>query len=220
MEKKPQDQPQQESTEFSSLSTMADNKVVRSLVFAGAGLTALATASGTAWKEFYKEVCEHEPFRTMRSTRKAETSRVRAEIDAKVKRLPEGEGQDIIKAGVERIKTIEKNYSNDFNSALRRQGIRTDRIGGSFDRFKTLGAFDRMDIMMTAGASLAVTLGGYFLLNQSVRMKANNEQQDNNIRVLSARIDQAEQRRNEQYDRGQSFAERSQHAEKGAGAER
>lgn len=191
--------PQSDPAALPAFATLADNKHVRNGVFVGSALVALATAAGSIWQEFYNEVKHNAPFNALRKKRNEMKDIVRME----------GENRNWSPERVkENVRAIEKHYSKSFNEALGRQGISTKPLRGTFDRLMELGTFDRLNIAMKTGASLAVTLGGYYLVNQNVRMRANNKHQDEQLRRLGSRIDAQTDRQVALYERASALADK------------
>lgn len=172
------------------IETLGDNKLVRNTVFVGASLVALGTAVASIWQEFYSEIVNQEPFKALRENRDREKGNVRASVDTW--------GHGKVKT---ELKAVDARYTEQVTQALEKQNISSKFLRGTMDRLEQLGRFDKLTIAMKTGASLAVTLGTYYLINQNVRLKASNKYQDDRLKDLGDRIDAAENKRQEAYSR-------------------
>jgi|GEM_PF-4972029 len=188
------DQKQQQPEAFD---TLADNKTVRNLVFVGSGLAALTTAAVSIWSEFYHEIKNIGPIHQALSTRKTSIEEAYAKGVA-----AEGVAEKFTPHDVRvAVRNANKIYTTALKDILPKVGISNELILGTIDRAKNLGVYNLGGIAMKTGASLAITLGGYYLINQNVRLKKNNERQDERLRDLRDRIDAQESRRIESFER-------------------
>ena len=178
--------PKQTAPSETTLDTLGDNKLVRNLVFFGSGVVALLTARWSIWNEFYHEKKHQEPF--------AGLARDRLDGLNQANTLT----GDAIPA---KRHAVEAEYTAKFTEALERRGVSSKWFKGTFDRLKELGKFDKGEIALKTGGSLAVTLGTYYLLNQNMRLKASNQYQDDRLKELGDRIDAAEVKRQDSYSR-------------------
>lgn len=175
-----------------SLESIADNKSVRNSVFLGSAVVAIGTAVTSIRKEFYHEIIQHQPFKALRDTRIKEVSDIGVKIDR-------GLIDRVI--GTEIRHEAGRTYTTLMKEALGRQGISNSLFKGTWQRARELGFHNLTDIAMKTGASLALTLGGYYLINQNVRLKSNNKHQDDKLSELRQRIDEQADRRIEAYER-------------------
>lgn len=169
---------------------LEDNKAVRNSVFIGAAFVALATAVGSIWKEFYDEVKKLNPIKGLGE---AKDQRIEAAY-AKGAETPLGYVFGEVRAA-------NKEYTDGVAKVMRDIGIPKNPIVGTIERTKRLGLYNISETAMKTGASLAITLGGWYLLNQNMRIKNSNARQDQNLQELARRIDAAEQRHSETYER-------------------
>lgn len=164
----------------STIDTLADNKLVRNLVFVGSAGVALTTAFFSTWQEFYRDLVSKEPFRSWRNARDEKIGKVRTDAI---------EGKISDRTAMLREKVFERQYSAKVAEGIEHMGISKNWLKGTLQRVERLGAYNVGEIAIKTGASLAVTLGGYYLINQNVRLKASNQYQDDRLKELGNRID-------------------------------
>ena len=193
-------EPDKQTFDTTPPKTIADSKLVRNGVFIGSAVIGLATAVISIWDEFYDDVKKRAPIKTMREERNAKIDGINLQgmlAPTESKYLaPEKVLKGVQEANAE--------YAVRLRETLPKIGVPKGLIKGTYVRAKDLGPYNLGTIAMKTGASLALTIGGYYLINQNVRLKASNSQQDQNIRALGQRIDAAEQRRSELFERGVS----------------
>ncbi len=171
--------------------TIADNKVVRNFVFFGSAAAAVATAAVSIWDEFYHEIKKIGPLEGNYNDRKTKISEAYAEGLANTKTPQQ------VRSAVHEANAL---YTAELQKKLPKIGISNDYFKGTIDRAKNLGMYNLGGIAMKTGASLAITLGGYYLINQNVRMKASNRHQDAQLQKLGNRIDEQVLRHAENYE--------------------
>lgn len=172
-----------------------DRKAVRYSVFALSGAVAVATAVFNIWREFYDQIKHEAPFKYFRDAKQRAEDASNEQVLAKA--ITPEEGRALKHAA-------NRTYTEELAVGMRELGIPKGLFQGTIARARELGAYNINSIVMRTGASLAVTLGGYFLLDQNMRMKANNTQQDERLRDLRDRIDAQEARRIEAFERTQA----------------
>jgi hypothetical protein len=171
----------------STFDHLSDNTLVRNMVFLGSGLVALGTAGFAIWQEFYAEMVKREPFKSLRAERD----------HAKGLAHAAGENVESIQRG---MKEADAAYTKAVTAALEQEGVSSRLWSGTWQRLKQLGTFDKLGIAMKTGASLGVTLGTYYLINQNVRLKASNQYQDDRLKELGDRINEQAQRHTADYE--------------------
>lgn len=160
-----------------TVTRLYENKLLRNAVFVGAGLVALGTAVGSIWAEFYKEVKKYSKFQKLEEIRTAGTNAAYLKPVAEV---------------TEAVRQVNKEYAKGVAREMRNIGIPKNPVAATFAQASRLGVYDLGGIAMKTAGSLAITLGGYFLVHQNLRLKASNEVQDQRLRELGEKLDQQE----------------------------
>ncbi len=179
--------------------SVIDKAWVRNLAFGGAAVAAIATAASQLYKEFYEEIRGLEPFKTKRLERdEAISGIIQGKMSNQNCDAPDV-ARKIAQETRDAIFVKKKEYGEFVSDGLRHMGVPKNPLKGLIERSRYLGVYDVSNIVMKTGATLAVAIGGYYLVAQNLRQRTNNKVQDENLRELSRRIDAMEQRREEQY---------------------